>query len=194
MALLGYARVSTDDQHLQGQLFALEIAGCTTIYQETATGTKADTTTRPEFNRMVAAATAGDVIVTAKLDRIARSTLDLLNLMKQLADRGIKFRALNMPEFDTTSATGELIITMLGAIAAFERKLMLERQVDGITRAKAEGRYKGRVPTAKRQSAAVQSALDAGMTRKAAAAATGVSVASVYRIQRAARATARQEV
>jgi len=194
MTLLGYARVSTDDQHLQGQLFALEIAGCTTIYQETATGTKATAAVRPEFNRMVAAATAGDVIVTAKLDRIARSTMDLLNLMKQLADRGIKFRALNMPEFDTTTATGELMITMLGAIATFERKLMLERQKDGITRAKAEGRYKGRAPTARAQSTVVLAALDGGATRETAAQQAGVSVASVYRIQRAARAVVRQEM
>lgn len=188
MALLGYARVSCQDQHLDGQLLQLEIAGCSEVYQEKATGTKADEMTRPEFNRMLATATAGDVIVVAKLDRAARSTEDLLVLLRKLTARGIGFKALNMPEIDTTTATGELVITVLGAIATFERKMMLERQRDGIIRARAEGRYKGSKPTAtavgKQQE--VRDALASGMTRLQAARACGVSESSVYRIQRAA--------
>lgn len=187
MTTYGYARVSCQDQHLDGQILQLEIAGCDVIFQEKATGTKADKTTRPEFNRMLVAATTGDVIVVAKLDRAARSTEDLLALLSKLTERGVGFKALNMPEFNTTTPTGKLMLTMLGAIAEFERGMMLERQKDGIARARAEGKYKGRAPTAQQQAPRVMALLGEGHSKARVAEMVGIGIASVYRIAAAGK-------
>lgn len=178
----GYARVSTQDQHLDGQIDALTAAGCGMIWREKASG--ADNT-RPMLAEMLAETQPGDVIIVCKLDRIARSTQDLLSIVGQLDKRGVAFRVLNVA-IDTGTPTGRLMLTMLGAIAEFERGIMLERQAEGIARAKAEGRYKGRVPTAKRQAATVRGLLRAGKCPKEVAFECGIGIASVYRIRQEA--------
>lgn len=182
----GYARVSTQDQHLDGQIAALTAAGCGMIWREKASG--ADNT-RPMLAEMMSEARAGDVIIVCKLDRIARSTQDLLEIVGKLDKQGVAFRVLNIA-IDTSTPTGRLMLTMLGAIAEFERGIMLERQAEGIARAKAEGRYKGRAPTAKRKAVTVVGMLQAGKCAKEVAFETGIGIASVYRIRQAHRAQA----
>lgn len=175
----GYARVSTQDQHLDGQIEALTAAGCGMIWREKASG--ADNS-RPMLAEMMAEAQAGDVIIVCKLDRIARSTQDLLGLVSRMDGSGVTFRVLNVA-IDTSTPTGRLMLTMLGAIAEFERGIMLERQAEGIARAKAAGVYKGRVPTAKRQAKEALGMLRAGKCPKEVAFELGIGIASVYRIR-----------
>jgi len=186
MTTYGYARVSTTDQHLDAQIEQLTAAGCTVIYKEKASGTKAGAD-RPQLTAMLTAVQAGDLVVVCKIDRIARSTLDLLIMVKDMKARGVAFKALSSP-IDTSNSFGTLMLQIIGAIAEFERTLLLERQQDGINRARAEGKYKGRVPTAQRRSEEVLTLLDLGFTRQAAADQIGISLASVYRIVRAAAA------
>ena len=181
MTTYGYARVSTQDQHLDGQLSQLTAAGCTVIYQEKASGAKDD---RPQLAALMGQMQLGDSIVVCKIDRIARSTQNLLNLIEQMDKAGVAFKALNVA-IDTSTPTGRLMLTMLGAIAEFERTLMLERQADGITRAKAAGKYKGRAPTAKARTEEVMMMLDMGLSAQRVADQMGIGVASVYRIKAA---------
>lgn len=175
----GYARVSTQDQHLDGQIAALTAAGCGMIWREKASG--ADDS-RPMLAEMMAEAQPGDVIIVCKLDRIARSTQHLLELVGKMDAAGVVFKVLNVA-IDTGTPTGRLMLTMLGAIAEFERGIMLERQAEGIARAKAEGRYKGRVPTARRRATEVLERLKAGKCCKEVAFELGIGIASVYRIR-----------
>jgi DNA invertase Pin-like site-specific DNA recombinase len=180
--IYGYARVSCQDQHLEPQLAALQAAGCQVVYQEKASG--ADNS-RIELQRLLARVTSGDTIVVTKLDRIARSTQHLLTVVDQMTERGVAFRVLNFG-MDTGTPTGRMMLTVLGAVAEFERTLMLERQRDGITRAQALGHYKGRDPSARRQGAAVLRSLAAGLSVSQVAGMYGIGVASVYRIKRTA--------
>lgn len=191
MTTYGYARCSTTDQHLDAQQQQLTDAGCTVIYSEKASGSKAGTT-RPQLAAMLTATQPGDVIIVCKADRIARSTCDLLNIMRDLKARDVEFKALNSP-IDTTSTVGKLMLTILGAIAEFERDLLLDRQKDGIERARAEGLYKGRAATATAPEAAgrVGLLLDMGLSKQQAAKQAGVSLASVYRIHRTRQEVAR---
>jgi DNA invertase Pin-like site-specific DNA recombinase len=128
--------------------------------------------------------------VVTKPDRLARSTRNLLDIVEDLESGGIALVVLSMggQRIDTRSPTGKLMLTMLGAIAAFERDLMLERQREGIAKAAAEGKYKGRAPTARAKAADVLRMARAGQTRDAIAADLGIGVASVYRILAEARA------
>jgi len=183
MATIGYARVSTNDQNLDAQLAQLKAAGCTRKYQEKESGAKAD---RPKLMEMLDYARQGDVIVVCKLDRIARSTKHLLDIVDKLQDKGVTFKVLNI-DLDTSTATGKLMLTMLGAVATFERELMLERQLEGIAQAKEAGVYKGRKPTAKAQSAKVLELLAQGKTKQATATELNIGVASVYRIAKEAK-------
>ena len=179
MAVIGYARVSTTDQNLGAQLQQLQAAGCDKVYQEKASGAKVD---RPELAAMLDYARQGDCIVVPKLDRIARSTKHLLQIVEDLQTKGVTFKALNI-DLDTSNATGKLMLTMLGAIATFEREMMLERQLEGIAQAKLAGAYKGRKPTAKAQAAKVMELLQQpNMTKQAVADTLKIGVASVYRI------------
>lgn len=183
--ILGYARVSTTDQDLTVQLEQLKASGCEKIFQEKAS---AKSTAREEFQKMMELVeTLGSngvscTVIAAKLDRVARSTADLLDTLNRLNAVGAKFRALNAPEFDTTSATGELMMTILGAIATFERKLMLERQAEGIARAKAEGKYKGRAATAQAKADDVIRLANEGKGATEIAKTLDIGRASVYRI------------
>ncbi|NEU97549.1 recombinase family protein [Bradyrhizobium uaiense] len=134
MATLGYARVSTQDQHLTGQLEALKAAGADTIYREKISGARAD---RPQLAKLMAAIKAGDVVLVTKLDRLGRSTRELLDLIERIGKAGAVFRSLGDPLFDTSSAQGQLLATMLAAIAQFERSLIAERTGEGRKRAMA---------------------------------------------------------
>jgi len=176
---IGYARVSTTGQNLEAQLEQLEAAGCDRVYQEKASGAKAD---RPELAAMLDYARQGDTVVVCKLDRIARSTAHLLSIVDSLQKKGVAFKVLNNSSLDTSSPTGALMLSILGAIGQFEREMMLERQREGIEQAKKAGAYKGRKPTAKAQAKKVMELLGQGKTKQAVADSLKIGVASVYRI------------
>lgn len=143
MAIIGYARVSTQDQNLSGQLAALKTAGVATIYREKVSGVRAD---RPQLAKLMASLQAGDVVVVTKLDRLGRSTRELLDLIERIGKAGASFRSLGDPLWDTGSAQGRLLSTLLAAIAEFERELIRERTGEGRKRAQAAGVTFGRKP------------------------------------------------
>jgi len=172
---IGYARVSTTGQSLETQLEQLQDAD--RVFQEKESGAKKD---RPELNALLDYVREGDIVVVTKLDRIARDTQHLLSIVERLETKGVSFKVLNM-NLDTSTPTGKLMLTMLGAIATFERELMLERQAEGIAKAKAAGKYKGRKPTARAKSEQVVELAASGLARKAIAAQLNIGIASVYR-------------
>jgi DNA invertase Pin-like site-specific DNA recombinase len=178
--IVGYARTSTADQAagLADQLAELERAGATKLFSEQVSGIDS---TRPALREALAYCREGDVFVVTKPDRLARSTGDLLKIVSDLKGDGVTVRILSM-DIDTSTATGELMLTLLAGVAKFERELMLERQRAGIRAAKEAGRYKGRAPTAQRKAADVRRMKAEGAKVGAIVAATGVSRASVYRI------------
>lgn len=180
MALIGYGRTSCTDQNIEPQIEALRSAGCERIFQEQVSGINAS---RPELMSMLDYIRDGDVIVCTKLDRIGRSTVDILKLLEKLKAKGVEFRCLNI-NLDTATPTGKLMLTMLAAVAAFEREIMLERQLAGIVAAKAAGKYRGRKPTARAQAANVVELIGQGKTKQAVANELAIGVASVYRIVR----------
>jgi len=180
MAIVGYARVSTTDQKLEVQLEALGKIGAERIYQEKASGADG---ARVELAAMIDYVREGDTVVACKLDRLARSTKHLLEIVEKLTKKQVTLKILNI-DLDTATPTGKLMLTMLGAIATFEREMMLERQADGIAKAKAAGVYTGRKPTARAKSAEVINLLGKGRTKEAVAAELEIGVASVYRIAR----------
>jgi DNA invertase Pin-like site-specific DNA recombinase len=141
MAILGYARVSTQDQNLSGQLAALKAAGATTIYREKVSGVRAD---RPQLAKLMTALKPDDVVVVTKLDRLGRSTRELLELIERIGKAGASFRSLGDPLWDTGSSQGRLLSTLLAAIAEFERELIRERTGEGRKRAMANGVKFGR--------------------------------------------------
>ena len=124
MAILGYARVSTEGQNLGAQLDALKAAGADTIFREKISGARAD---RPQLAKLLQVLKAGDLVVVTKLDRFGRSTRELLNLIDQVGRAGASFRSLGDPLWDTSSAQGRLLATLLAGIAEFERELIRER-------------------------------------------------------------------
>jgi DNA invertase Pin-like site-specific DNA recombinase len=141
MAIFGYARVSTNGQDLAGQIAELEQAGCVKVYREKASGAKTD---RPELAKVIGRLEPGDVLVVSRLDRLARSTRDLLNVLDAVAKRGAGFRSLKDTWADTTTAHGRLMLTVLGGLAEFERELIRARTGDGRARAMAKGVRFGR--------------------------------------------------
>jgi DNA invertase Pin-like site-specific DNA recombinase len=143
MTVLGYARVSTDGQTLEGQQAALRSAGAERIFSEKISGTVTD---RKALARAIAALGAGDVLLVTRLDRLARSTRDLLNTLAAISERGAAFRSLADAWADTTTPHGKLMITVLGGLAEFERSLILARTGDGRQRAQARGVKFGRKP------------------------------------------------
>jgi DNA invertase Pin-like site-specific DNA recombinase len=132
MTIIGYARVSTDGQSLQSQTEALHLAGCGRVYSEKISGTRAD---RPQLAKALAALAEGDCLVVCKLDRLARSTRDLLNTLDAIGKAGATFRSLGDPWADTTTPHGRLMLTVLGGLAEFERHLIVTRTAEGRTRA-----------------------------------------------------------
>lgn len=141
MTTIGYARVSTADQDLAAQVEALTAAGATTIYREKISGAKSD---RPQLISMLNNIRSGDVLVITRLDRLARSTLDLLGILKRVGDVGATFKSLADTWADTTTAHGRLMLTVLGGLAEFERELIKARTGEGRRRALAAGVRFGR--------------------------------------------------
>ena len=176
MAIIGYARVSTTGQSLEQQLAAL--AECEKVFQEKISGSKTD---RPQLHAMLEFARSGDVLKVTKLDRLARNTRHLLEITDQLHAKGVTLQIKNLG-IDTASPTGKLMLTMIGAIATFEREIMLERQAEGIALAKAKGVYKGRKPTAMEKRDEVLYLLSQGIAKASVAKRLGISVSSVNRI------------
>jgi DNA invertase Pin-like site-specific DNA recombinase len=143
MATFGYARVSTDGQTVDAQADALRLARAQRIFAETESGAKTD---RAQLARAVASLGPGDVLLVTKLDRLARSTRDLLNTLAALGDKGAAFKSLGDPWADTTTPHGKLMVTVLGGLAEFERHLILARTDEGRRRAMAKGVKFGRKP------------------------------------------------
>lgn len=141
--IYGYARVSTDGQTLDAQLHALRDAGVETTFRETASGAKTD---RAQLRRALNGLQPDDVLVVTQLDRLARSTRDLLNVLAVINAKGARFRSLADTWADTTTAHGRLILTVLGGLAEFERELIRVRTGEGRARAKANGVKLGRKP------------------------------------------------
>ena len=139
--LVGYARVSTRDQDLTGQVAELEAAGCTRIYREKESGARTD---RRELAKAIAKLELDDVLVVSRLDRLARSTRDLLNVLAEITARGAGFKSLHDTWADTTTPHGRLMLTVLGGLAEFERELIRARTGAGRERAKARGVKFGR--------------------------------------------------
>jgi DNA invertase Pin-like site-specific DNA recombinase len=141
--MIGYARVSTSGQTLAAQIEQLKAAGCITIFQETASGARSD---RAQLEKAIAALPHDSVLVVTRLDRLARSTRDLLNIVAQIEAKGGRFKSLADAWADTTTSTGRLMLTVLGGLAEFERDLIKERTSEGRNRAVKAGKRLGRRP------------------------------------------------
>src|SRR5215831_2211975 len=141
MAVYGYARVSTNGQDLGAQVAELQAAGCGNIYKEKASGAKTD---RPALGKLIRRLEDGDVLIVTRLDRLARSTRDLLNVLATVGERKAGFRSLKDTWADTTTPHGRLMLTVLGGLAEFERELIRARTGEGRKRAKASGVKFGR--------------------------------------------------
>lgn len=180
--IIGYARVSTTDQQagLETQQNELKVLGCEKVFSEQVSAVAH----RAVLDEVLRFLREGDVLMVTKPDRLARSTADLLAIVDDLTLRGIGLRIVSMSglELDTSKATSKLMLTMLAAVSEFERTLMKERQRDGVRKAAAEGRYKGRQPTARRKIADVQTLHKSGMKPSDIARQLEISRASVYRL------------
>lgn len=180
--IVGYARTSTTEQEagIEAQQRDLSALGCERIFVErvSSVAKRAQLEAACDFVR------AGDTLAVTKLDRLARSVADLLGIVARLEAKGVALRVMSMggQPVDTGTATGKLMLTMLGAVAEFERTLMLERQREGIAKAKADGKYLGRVPTARRQGDAVLKLRSEDVKPTEIAERLGMGRASVYRI------------
>jgi DNA invertase Pin-like site-specific DNA recombinase len=177
--IVGYARTSTTDQvaGLDAQLRDLNAAGCERVFQEHVSSVAE----RPELAIMLDFVREGDVVLVTKVDRLARSTSHLWQIVERLQAKGVELRIANLG-LDTATATGKLMLTVIGAIAAFEREMMLERQKEGIAAARQAGKYKGRAPTARRQLDDIQRLRAEGKGGTEIAKVLGIGRASVYRV------------
>jgi DNA invertase Pin-like site-specific DNA recombinase len=177
---VGYARTSTIEQiaGLEAQLRDLEAAGCTRIFKEQLSSIDAS---RPELERVLDFVREGDTLAVTKIDRLARSMANLMEVLGRLRAKGVELHILGL-NLDTSTPTGKLMINLLGSIAEFERELMLERQREGIAKAKAEGKYTGRKPTARAKAGEVERLRAGGKSADKIAAELGISRRSVFRI------------
>lgn len=173
--LIGYARVSDSSQNLDVQREALAKAGIDKLFEEKRSGRSADD--RPELQAAIEFAREGDVLVVTKLDRLARSVRDLHNLLARLDEKKVGFRCIDQ-SIDTTSSTGRLTLSILGAVAAFELDIRAERQREGIEAAKKRGVYQGRRSNIDLDRVRQ---LSARMKPPEIAAVMGISRASAYR-------------
>lgn len=178
--LIGYARTSSLDQKagIDGQVRDLTAAGCDKVFREQVSSV--DVANREQLALALDFIREGDSLVVTKLDRLARSVAHLLSIVDTLNRKGVALRILGMG-IDTATPTGKLMLTVLGGIAEFEREIMLERQREGVARAKAEGKYKGRKPTAMAQADEVRRLKAEGVGATEIAARLGIGRASVYR-------------
>jgi DNA invertase Pin-like site-specific DNA recombinase len=181
MTVYGYARVSTDGQSLASQDAQLHAAGCAKVYAEKISGARSN---RPELAKVLKRLDTGDLLIVTRLDRLARSTRDLLNILDDIAKRNAGFKSLHDAWADTTSAHGRLMVTILAGLAEFERELILARTSDGRARAKARGVRFGR-PTAltPHQRAEALQRLANGEVQADLARSYGVSQATISRLQ-----------
>ena len=179
--LIGYARTSTLDQKasIEAQARDLQAAGCERLFQEQVSSV--DVANREQLAQALDFIREGDALVVTKLDRLARSVAHLMTILDALKAKGASLRILNMG-IDTATPTGKLMLTMLAGVAEFERDIMLERQREGIAKAKAEGKYKGRKPTAQAKSEDVMALKSQGVGASEIAKRLGIGRASVYRI------------
>jgi DNA invertase Pin-like site-specific DNA recombinase len=177
--IIGYARTSTVEQKagLEAQLKELREAGCEELFQEQVSSVGE----RAKLEEALTFARKGDTFVVTKIDRLARSTINLMAIIESLQRKKVAVRILNLG-MDTATPTGKLMLTVLGAVAQFEREVMLERQREGIAKAKGEGKYKGRKPLADDKVQNVIKLASAGIDRQSIAEQLHVGVASVYRI------------
>jgi DNA invertase Pin-like site-specific DNA recombinase len=176
--LVGYARVSSAGQSLDIQREQLTAAGCERIFEEKRSGREA--ANRPALKDALGFVRDGDTLVVTRLDRLARSVLDLEQIAEQLRKRGAGLRVTEQP-VDTTTPAGAMFFTILGAFAQFENAIRRERQLEGIAKAKEAGVYKGRKPSI--DVAAVRAALAAGESPTAVAKRLGYARSSVYRVR-----------
>jgi DNA invertase Pin-like site-specific DNA recombinase len=180
--LVGYARTSTLDQRasIEAQARDLKAAGCEKIFSEQVSSV--DVANREQLALALDFIREGDVLVVMKLDRLARSVAHLLSVVEKIQAKGAFLRVLDNSGIDTSTPNGRLMLTILGGIAQFEREIMLERQREGIAKAKADGKYKGRKATARAKADEVLALKGAGKGPSAIAAELGIGRASVYRI------------
>jgi len=176
---VGYGRTSTFEQQagLAAQLRDLKAAGCEKVFEEQVSSVAK----RPQLEACLDFIREGDTLVVTKLDRLARSTQHLLEVADRVKAKGADLSILNLGA-DTSTATGRLMFTVIGAVATFERELMLERQREGVARAKAEGKYKGRKPTARARAAEIATLRADGVRPVDIARRLGIGRASVYRV------------
>lgn len=177
--LIGYARVSTDDQDTTAQLNALKAAGCERIFEEAASGGRWD---RPRLHQMLEQLRKGDVVVVWKLDRLSRSLKDLLVIMERIHQAGAGFRSLT-EQIETTSPAGRMMMQMLGAFAEFEREMIRQRTKAGLEAARKEGRVGGRRPSlnAQQRTAALEM-VKAGKSQAEVARVFKVSRSTICRV------------
>lgn len=182
---IGYARTSTLEQvaGFDVQIEELNNLGCEKIFQEQVSSVAQ----RDELNKAIDFVRDGDVLVVTKLDRLARSISHLWKIIETLEAKNVGLRVLDLG-IDTKSATGKLILTLLGGINCWEREMMLERQREGIAKAKSEGKYKGRKPTALAKTDEVLELKAKGLGATAIAKQLGIGRSSVYRIFESAAA------
>ena len=175
---IGYARTSTTDQvaGFDAQRRDLKAAGCKKVFAEQVSSVAE----REQLMAALEYLRDGDVLTVTKLDRIARSVRELMEIVHRIEEKGAGLRILAM-NLDTTTPTGRLMLQVLGAVAEFERAIMLERQREGIAKAKAAGKYKGRARTAMAKAGEVEAMLAAGVNPSDVARQLGIGRSSVYR-------------
>jgi DNA invertase Pin-like site-specific DNA recombinase len=175
---IGYARTSTVDQvaGFEAQQRGLAAAGCGKLFTEQVSSVAE----REQLKAALDYLREGDVLIVTKLDRIARSVRDLMEIVDRIDAKGAGFRILDM-NLNTKTPTGRLMLTVLGGVAEFERSMMLERQREGIAKAKAEGKYKGRAKTAMAKANEVEALLAEGVNPTDVARKLGIGRSSVYR-------------
>ncbi len=176
--MIGYARTSTLEQQagFEAQVAELAGVGCERVYREQVSSVGR----RPQLDAALDALRKGDTLVVTKLDRLARSVRGLMETVDTITEKGASLRILAMG-LDTSTPTGRLMLGVLGSVAQFEREVMLERQREGIQKARSDGKYKGRKPTARAQAAEVKRLAAEGMGATAISRKLGIGRASVYR-------------
>ena len=180
--LIGVARTSTLEQvaGLESQIAELKAYGCEKVYSEQVSSVAE----RQQLNNAIASLRPNDKLVVTKLDRLARSVKHLGDILEELAERkaGLVIISMGGSEVDTSTATGKLMLNVMISVAQFEREMMLERQREGIAKAKADGKYRGRQPTARNKTDAVMKLVKSGMSKSDICKSVGISRASLYRI------------
>jgi DNA invertase Pin-like site-specific DNA recombinase len=180
MAIVGYARVSTTQQDHSSQIERLAAAGADKVFTEKRSGLDGD---RPELARCLEYVREGDTLLVTKLDRLARSTSDLYRVVSGLEQKGVAFKVLDDSAVDTTTRTGKLVMGILALIAEFETEIRRERQMEGIAKAKAEGRTGGRPKKVTDEVRLTVTRLrDEGQSIRAIAAGVGLSKATIQKL------------